>query len=85
MCNSRNKENPMETSNAFSGLMEALSRVHASICNDTRVMTCGEAAYVLKKTPQTISRYIEQGKLHRATGNGVTGVKASDVYKMVVK
>lgn len=69
----------------ISELITALSRVHDAICNETRVMTCGEAAFVLSKTPQTISRYIEQGKLTRATGNGVTGVKASDVYKLMVK
>ncbi len=69
----------------ISELITALSRVHAAICNDTRVMTCGEAAYTLNKSERTISRYIEQGKLHRATGNGVSGVLASDVYKMVVK
>lgn len=75
----------METPDAFSGLMAALSRIHTSICNDTRVMTCGEAAYVLGKSKSTISTYIEQGKLHRATGNGVTGVKASDVYQLILK
>lgn len=75
----------METSNDFSGIIDALSRIHTSISNDTRVMTCGEAAFVLKKTPQTISRYIDQGKLHRATGNGVTGVKAKDVYQLILK
>lgn len=75
----------MEMSDAFSGLMAALSRIHTSICNDTRVMTCSEAAYVLGKSKSTISTYIEQGKLHRATGNGVTGVKASDVYQLILK
>lgn len=69
----------------ISELITALSRAHESICNDTRVMTCGEAAYVLGKSRATISTYIEQGKLTRATGNGVTGVKASDVYKMIVR
>ena len=69
----------------FSDLMTALSRVYTAICNDTRVMTCGEAAYMLDKSERTISRYIEQGKLHRATGNGVTGVKASDVYQLILK
>lgn len=69
----------------ISELITALSRVRESICNDTRVMTCGEAAFVLNKTPQTISRYIDQGKLRKASGNGVIGVRARDVYTLIAK
>ena len=75
----------METINALSEYAESIKRLVESVKNDTRVMTCGEAAYMLNKTPQTISRYISQGKLHKATGNGVIGVRASDVYILIAK
>lgn len=66
-------------------LIAALQRLENALDNEGRVMTCSEAAFVLKKTPGTISRYIEQGKLRRVSGNGVTGVPAKDVYRMIWK
>ncbi len=64
-------------------LITVLQRLDAAMNNETRVMTCGEAAFVLNKTPQTISRYITEGKLQRASANGVTGVRAKDVYRLL--
>lgn len=69
----------------LSEYISALQRLETAMDNETRVMTCGEAAFVLKKTPQTISRYITEGKLHRATANGVSGVWAKEVYRMIRK
>ena len=40
----------------LSDFISALQRLDKAMDNETRVMTCGEAAFVLKKTPQTISR-----------------------------
>lgn len=75
----------MEIHNAVTDFLEAFERLKASTDNETRVMTCGEAAYLLNKTPQTISRYIDQGKLRKASGNGVIGVRACDVYILIAK
>lgn len=75
----------MDTINALSEYAESIQRLITAISNDTRVMTCGEAAYLLNKTPQTISRYIDQGKLRKASGNGVIGVRACDVYILIAK
>lgn len=61
----------------------ALQRLDTAMNDETRVMTCGEAAFVLNKTPQTISRYITEGRLHKAVGNGVTGVLAKEVYQLL--
>lgn len=69
----------------LSEYISALQRLETAMDNETRVMTCGEAAFVLKRTPQTISRYITEGKLHRATANGVSGVWAKEVYRMIRK
>ena len=61
----------------------ALQRLDTAMNDETRVMTCGEAAFVLGKARQTISRYINEGRLHKAAANGVTGVLARDVYQML--
>ncbi len=66
-------------------VITALQRLETVMDNESRVMTCGEAAFVLHKTPQTISRYIDMGKLHKASANGVTGVWAKEVYRMIWK
>lgn len=63
--------------------ISALQRLEQAMSNETRVMTCGEAAFVLNKTPQTISRYITEGRLHKACANGVTGVWAREVYRLL--
>lgn len=75
----------MELVNALSNLVDSANKLIVAIDNDTRVMTVGEAAYTLGKSKQTISRYIEQGKLHKASANGVTGVWAKEVYKLIWK
>lgn len=64
-------------------LITALQRLETAMNNEMRVMTCGEAAFVLGRTPQTISRYIDMGKLHKASANGVTGVWAKEVYQLL--
>ena len=67
----------------ISDRIDALRRFEQAMNDETRVMTCGEAAFVLNKTPQTISRYITEGRLHRASANGVVGVLAKEVYKLI--
>jgi predicted transcriptional regulator len=73
----------METHNAVTDLLEVFKRLEAAMNNETRVMTCGEAAYILGRTPQTVSRYIADGRLKRARGNGVVGVRAKEVYSLL--
>lgn len=70
---------------SVSKLIENLRRLEAVMNNDMRVMTCGEAAFLLNKSANTITRYIAVGKLHKASGNGVNGVPAREVYKLVIK
>ena len=67
----------------LSEYISALQRLETAMNDETRVMTCGEAAFVLGKAKQTISRYINEGRLHKATANGVTGVLAKEVYQML--
>lgn len=67
----------------LSEFITALQRLDQAMNDDTRVMTCGEAAFVLKKTPQTISRYISEGRLHKVSANGITGVRAKEVFTIL--
>ena len=68
---------------ALTEYIAALRRLESAMNDETRVMTCGEAAYILGKTPQTISKYIAEGRLHKTTANGVTGVPAKEVYGLL--
>lgn len=68
----------------FDDAILAIQRLRSAMNEDNRVMTCGEAAYKLNKTPQTISRYIAEGRLHRASAGGVSGVWAREVYAMII-
>ena len=74
-----------EIHSSLSELIETAQRFLKAIDNDTRAITCGEAAFLLNKTPQTISRYIAEGKIRRASANGVNGVRAKDVYMLMLK
>lgn len=82
----------METPNSYASLLDdaiaAIQRLKSAISNmsdEDRVMTCSEAAFRLNKSNNTISRYIEQGKLHKVSANGVIGVLASEVYGLMLK
>lgn len=74
----------MVTLDALRNLADSIKMLIEEIDSDTRVMPYGEAAFVLNKSNRTIFRYIDQGKLHKASGNGVVGVRAKEVYEMVI-
>lgn len=44
-----------------------------------RVVTIGEAAVIVGRTRQTISRKIREGRLHKITRGGVTGILLSEL------
>ncbi len=67
----------------LTNLITSLQRLDQAMNNEKRVMTCGEAAFILHKTPQTISKYIAEGRLHKGVANGVTGVYAKEVYALL--
>lgn len=47
-----------------------------------RVYSCGEAARLLGKSPQTISRYVAQGRLKKAVRGGRVGIPESEIFKI---
>lgn len=44
-----------------------------------RVVSVGEAATITGRTRQTISRKIREGRLHKVTRGGVTGILLSEL------
>lgn len=63
--------------------IDALQRLNSVLSKENRVMSCREAAWVLGRSTQTISKYISEGKLHKAVGNGITGVPAKEVFELL--
>lgn len=46
-----------------------------------KVYSCKEAAQLLGKSPQTISRYLAQGRIKKAVRGGVVGIPQSEIDK----
>lgn len=69
----------------IAGLTTAVSRLASAMEEQKveKVYTCKEAAALLDKTPQTISRYLRQGKLKRAVRGGVIGIPESELKKII--
>lgn len=66
-------------------ITEALKEIKHRYDKDCHeeVLSCKEAAYYMKRTDVTISRYISQGKLKKVHINGKTGVLKSDCRKLL--
>ena len=48
-----------------------------------KVYTCKEAAELLGKSPQTISRYLAQGRIKKGARCGVVGIPESELKKLI--
>lgn len=49
---------------------------------EDRILSCKEAARILGKTPQTVSRYIARGILNKTEVDGVVGIPESELRKI---
>lgn len=47
-----------------------------------KVYSCKEAAKILGKSPQTISRYLAQGRIKKGVRGGVVGIPQSEIDKL---
>ena len=47
-----------------------------------KVYSCMEAAKLLGRTPQTISRYVRQGRIKKGERGGVVGIPESELQKI---
>lgn len=50
--------------------------------NSDVLISCTEAARLLGKTPPTISNMIKDGRLHKTTIGGSTGIRLSEIRKI---
>lgn len=47
------------------------------------ILSCKETAALLGKTPQTISRYIREGRLHKVSNGVSAGIRRSELRKFI--
>lgn len=48
-----------------------------------KVYSCKEAAQLLGKSQQTISRYLAQGRIKKGARGGVVGIPESEIKKLI--
>lgn len=48
-----------------------------------KILSCKEAAAYINKTPQTISAYIAQGRLHKTSDGVKVGILLSELHKFI--
>lgn len=60
-------------------LRELQQRYDKDCGND--ILSCKEAAAYLGKTPQTISRYISEGRLHKVSDGVAVGISRHELRK----
>lgn len=65
------------------GLTDAVRGLAAAMNGNKteRLYSCREAALLLGKAPQTVSRYIRQGRIKKAVRGGVVGIPESEIKK----
>lgn len=47
------------------------------------LLSCRAAADYIGRSPVTISRYISQGRLRKVTAGGITGIRKSELQKIL--
>ena len=50
--------------------------------NETVLISCTEAARLLRKTPQTISQWLKEGRIHKRTIGDSVGIMLSEVREI---
>lgn len=50
-----------------------------------RILSCKEAAAFIGKTPQTISAYIAQGRLHKVSDGTRVGIALTELQKFIAE
>lgn len=68
----------------IAGLTESNNRLAAAIEGQRTetLFSCVEAAKVIGVTPQTISRYIREGRIRKAIRGGKVGIPESEIKKL---
>lgn len=68
----------------LAGLTTAVNRLASAMEGEKveRVYTCKEAAELLGRSQQTISRYLRQGRIKKGVRGGVAGIPESELKKL---
>ncbi|MBR1539514.1 MAG: hypothetical protein IJ636_08430 [Bacteroidales bacterium] len=61
--------------------LRELQQRYEKDCSDT-ILSCKEAASYLGKTPQTISAYIAQGRLHKVSNGVSVGISKIELQRL---
>lgn len=61
--------------------LRELQQRYEKDCSDT-ILSCKEAAAYIGKTPQTISAYIAQGRLHKVSNGVSVGIAKSELQRL---
>ena len=69
----------------IAGLTDAINRLAEvqEIRNTEKIYTCKEAAKMIGRSQQTISRYIRQGRIKKGTRGGTIGIPESEIRKFL--
>lgn len=69
----------------IAGLTDAINRLADAqeVRSAERVYTCKEAAKMLGRSQQTISRYIRQGRISKSERGGMIGIPESEIRKFL--
>lgn len=62
--------------------LRELQQRYEADCGDV-ILTCKEAASYIGKTPQTISSYIAQGRLHKVSNGIKVGISKIELQKFI--
>ncbi|MBR1698425.1 MAG: helix-turn-helix domain-containing protein [Bacteroidales bacterium] len=62
--------------------LRELQQRYEADCVDV-ILTCKEAASYIGKTPQTISSYIAQGRLHKVSNGVKVGISKIELQKFI--
>ena len=62
--------------------LRELQQRYEADCGDV-ILTCKEAASYIGKTPQTISSYIAQGRLHKVSNGVKVGISKKELQKLI--
>ena len=67
------------------GLTESNNRLAAALEGQRteNLFSCTEAAKLIGVTPQTISRYIREGRIRKAARGGKVGIPESEIKKLI--
>ena len=72
---------PRPIGDIIAEIMADLQEIQDRFSPANEILSCKEAAKYIGKTPQTISRYLSQGKLHKVSNGTREGIAKAELDK----